>query len=95
VAAEKTERALGPRCRHHGHAGAGLSLAVPCPQPEKFERNILAFCGVGPIRDTLLGGVEQAGADTRARWLERMAGEAARLPAAPRAWATATAESTP
>ncbi len=62
---------------------------------KSFERNILAFCGIGPVRDTLLGGVEQAGADTRARWLERMAGEAARLPAAPRAWATATAESAP
>ena len=54
---------------------------------KSFERNILAFCGIGPIKDTLLGGVEQAGPVKVGHWLERLAAEAARLPEAPKAWA--------
>lgn len=37
-----------------------------------LKRNILAFCGIGPLRDTLIGNVEGCGAPARARWLERM-----------------------
>ena len=37
-----------------------------------FERNILGFCGIGPIRATLIGNVEDCGAARRARWLEQL-----------------------
>ena len=39
---------------------------------KSFERNILRFVGIGPIRETLIGGV--AGPDDKARtqWLDRM-----------------------
>lgn len=37
---------------------------------KSLERNILAFAGIGPIRDTLVGGVEGLGAAGRERWLE-------------------------
>lgn len=37
-----------------------------------LERNILKFCGVGPIRESLIGSVEGAGDATRRKWLETM-----------------------
>jgi len=37
-----------------------------------FERGVLALSGIGPIRRTLLGGVESASAEHRAAWLVRM-----------------------
>lgn len=37
-----------------------------------LERNVLKFCGLGPVRDTLFGGVEGASDATRAGWLEAM-----------------------
>jgi len=37
-----------------------------------LKRNILGFCGIAPLRDTLIGNVEGCGAATRERWLERM-----------------------
>lgn len=37
-----------------------------------LKRNILAFCGIGPVRDTLVGNVEGCGARARERWLARM-----------------------
>jgi putative NADPH-quinone reductase len=45
-----------------------------------LERNILAFVGIGPIRDTLIGGVDSLGVGGRERWLAsvRALGEAAR-----------------
>lgn len=39
---------------------------------KSFERNILRFCGIGPIRETLIGMVE-GNAARRAGWLARMA----------------------
>jgi len=36
-----------------------------------LERNILRFCGIGPVRRSLIGMVE-GGAGRRERWLERM-----------------------
>jgi putative NADPH-quinone reductase len=38
---------------------------------KSFERNVLRFCGVGPIRETLIGRVEAKPA-VRERWLEKM-----------------------
>lgn len=39
---------------------------------KSLERNILSFCGIGPIRASLLGNVEGMAAAKRTRWLERM-----------------------
>ena len=39
---------------------------------KSLERNILRFCGIGPIGETLIGNVESSGAERRARWLERV-----------------------
>jgi putative NADPH-quinone reductase len=37
-----------------------------------LERNILAFCGIGPVRDSLVGLVENMSSDKSERWLEKM-----------------------
>lgn len=39
---------------------------------KSLRRNVLAFCGLGPLRDTLIGNVEGCGAAARERWLARM-----------------------
>lgn len=38
---------------------------------KNLERNILRFCGVAPVRTSLVGGVEGS-ARRRGRWLRRM-----------------------
>lgn len=37
-----------------------------------LERNILAFSGIGPIRESLIGGVGDKDATARGRWIARM-----------------------
>jgi len=37
-----------------------------------LERNILRFSGIGPVRESLFGRVEDAGQRRRDRWLRRM-----------------------
>lgn len=37
-----------------------------------LRRSVLWFCGIGPIRETLIGGVESAGAKARDRALQTM-----------------------
>jgi putative NADPH-quinone reductase len=39
---------------------------------KSLERNILRFCGIGPIRESLIGSVEALGAIGRTKWLGRM-----------------------
>jgi putative NADPH-quinone reductase len=39
---------------------------------KSVERSILAFCGISPIRTTLIGGVEGMSDADRAGWLRRM-----------------------
>lgn len=39
---------------------------------KSLERNILRFCGIGPVRETLLGTVE-GGAARREKWLAQLA----------------------
>jgi len=39
---------------------------------KSLERNILKFCGIAPVRDTIVGMVESGGAERHGRWLERM-----------------------
>ncbi len=39
---------------------------------KSFERNILAFCGIGPIKESLIGMVEAPNPSHRQKWLEQM-----------------------
>jgi len=39
---------------------------------KSLERNILKFCGIKPVRETLLGMVESVSDKKRARWLQTM-----------------------
>ena len=39
---------------------------------KSFERNILAACGIAPVRETLIGWVEGMGDAKRRRWLHRL-----------------------
>lgn len=39
---------------------------------KSLERNILGFCGIGPIKETLIGMVESEKAGNHQKWLERM-----------------------
>lgn len=39
---------------------------------KSLERNILGFVGIAPIHETLVGGVEQLGAEGVARWRRRL-----------------------
>jgi putative NADPH-quinone reductase len=37
-----------------------------------LERNILKFCGIAPVRGTIVGMVESGGAERHRRWLDKM-----------------------
>jgi putative NADPH-quinone reductase len=39
---------------------------------KSLERNILGFCGIGPIRESLIGTIEAPNDEQRRRWLSRM-----------------------
>jgi len=39
---------------------------------KSLERNILKFCGIAPVCETLFGAVDAASDKTRARWLDYM-----------------------
>ena len=39
---------------------------------KNLERNILAFCGIAPIRETIVGSVETMGRAKGRRWIERL-----------------------
>jgi len=39
---------------------------------KNLERNILGFCGIGPIKETLLGMVDSGNNSKRSRWLAKM-----------------------
>lgn len=41
---------------------------------KSLERNILKFCGIGPIRESLIGSIEAGGDARRQSWLEKMRG---------------------
>ena len=40
---------------------------------KSLERNILAFCGIGPIKSTLIGMIEAIDDNKRKQWIEKMA----------------------
>lgn len=40
---------------------------------KSLERNILGFCGIKPVRESLYGMVEAADAKKRQKWLDKMA----------------------
>src|SRR6185503_9310179 len=39
---------------------------------KSLKRNILGFCGIGPVRQTIIGMVESPQNATHEQWLERM-----------------------
>jgi putative NADPH-quinone reductase len=39
---------------------------------KSLERNVLGFVGIAPVRETLIGMVDQFDAKTSAKWLEKM-----------------------
>lgn len=39
---------------------------------KSLERNILKFCGISPVRDTIFGMVETVSPETRLEWLDDM-----------------------
>jgi len=39
---------------------------------KSLERNILKFCGIAPVRETLFGAVDASSDKTRAKWLDDM-----------------------
>jgi putative NADPH-quinone reductase len=39
---------------------------------KSLERNILGFCGIGPIRASIIGMVDAMGQEKRDRWLARV-----------------------
>ncbi len=39
---------------------------------KSFERNILKFCGISPIKETLIGKVEIVNIEKRESWLEKL-----------------------
>jgi len=39
---------------------------------KSLERGVLRFCGIGPVKESLIGGVESARPGGRERWLDRM-----------------------
>jgi putative NADPH-quinone reductase len=58
-----------------------VTMGMPAPAYRWFfgahglkslERSILAFAGIGPIRESLIGRVESRSVESRGRWLIRM-----------------------
>ena len=41
---------------------------------KSLERNILGFCGISPIRSTLIGSIEGMNETQRLGWLDEMRG---------------------
>ncbi len=39
---------------------------------KSLERNVLGFCGIAPIRESLVGAIEAKKGDKRRKWLEKM-----------------------
>jgi hypothetical protein len=70
--AQAAQRVIGPDCRHDGHAGLHLPLVFGRHGLRDLERNILGFCGIRPIRASLIGMVDAGGAARRAKWLDRL-----------------------
>lgn len=75
------ERALGGGLLTGKSARIVVTMGMPASiyrwyfgaySPKSFERNVLRFVGIGPIRETLIGSVAAADDADRARWIERM-----------------------
>ncbi len=58
----------------HGHARLPLSLVLRSHSLKALKRNILGFIGVGPIRDTVIGGVDGLGPEGVAKLETRFRG---------------------
>lgn len=72
-----------PRAALHGKsARVFVTMGMPAPAYRWFfmahghralKRNVLAFCGIGPIRDCYIGGVEAGNPAKREKWLAKAA----------------------
>ena len=51
-----------------------LRLARTRPATPSATRNILEFCGIAPVRTSLVGTVETSGRGPREIWLAKMQG---------------------
>ena len=61
----------------YGHAGASLSLVFGAYGLRGFERSMLSFAGIKPIRESLYG-LSFANESRRRRWIEEMRSHGAR-----------------
>ena len=77
-AIEVERNKLSPGLLKHKSARIVLSMGMPALAYRWFflahslkslERNILRFSGIGPIRETLIGSVEELGPAGREKWL--------------------------
>ena len=57
---------------HTGKPALVYRLYFSAHGAKSLERSILAFSGIGPIRENLIGSVESRGTEYRGRWLVRM-----------------------
>jgi putative NADPH-quinone reductase len=77
--------ALGGRTRRQPLKGKSARIVVTMGMPvliyrwyfgahglKSLERSILAFCGIGPIRESLFGMIETVSAAKRDKWLATM-----------------------
>jgi putative NADPH-quinone reductase len=55
-----------------GMPAAYYSLVYRAHSLRSLKRNILAFCGIGPVRSSLIGMVEGSANARRVAWLRRM-----------------------
>jgi len=76
------ERSLSPGLLHGKSARIIVTMGMPATvyrfyfrahSLKSLERNILRFCGIGPIRRTLIGSVEAIGQEKRRAWLSHVA----------------------
>lgn len=76
-------RLAGSRMRKLTGKRARIVVTMGMPAPiyrwyfgahglKNLERSILGFCGIGPIKESLIGGVDSGSAAKRARWLRHM-----------------------
>jgi hypothetical protein len=63
------QQTLAPHRCDHGHAGIALSLVFGAYGLRAFERSMLSFAGIKPVRESLFG-LSFADERKRARWIE-------------------------
>lgn len=79
--APSTRHGIGPRLLKGRSARVIITMGMPGPVYRwyfgahgyrNFKRNILKFCGIGPVRGSFVGTVESGNPKSRRRWLARV-----------------------